>query len=277
MATSNASTEKSQTDPYAEKIDVPPAASTWTGACPTELDQQVAFFTEKGFLILRGVLTKQEIEELDRETDHLVRDHQSLGSIREGFSPEPGQDPNADRPVFRKIGGMSDLSEAFARLMRHPRILDVVHAIAGPQIHLFRDVLMMKAPRIGREKPWHQDSVYWPWRPMRLVSAMTALDDATPENGCLQVIPGSHRQEVQHYGGELQIDLDQDLRQRTVFVPLKAGDTLVFHSLLLHASQPNHSDKPRRVAILSYRPGDLHYIGKGDPPEAVLVSQRPPA
>jgi len=132
----------------------------------------------------------------------------------------------------------------------------------------------MKPARVGREKPWHQDSVYWPWQPMQLVSAMTALDDALPENGCLQVIPGTHTAEVRHYGQELRIDLDDAQQAQTVYVPLRAGDTLLFHSLLLHGSEPNHSNQDRRVCIFSYKTPDLKYIGKADERECKPVSSR---
>jgi ectoine hydroxylase-related dioxygenase (phytanoyl-CoA dioxygenase family) len=131
----------------------------------------------------------------------------------------------------------------------------------------------MKPARVGREKPWHQDSVSWPWVPMELVSAMTALDEAGPENGCLQVIPRTHLDQRQHYGSELQIDLDEAEQARTRYVPLAAGDTLLFHSLILHASEPNHSGRDRRVCIYSYKSPELDFIGKGDRPEPILVSE----
>jgi len=134
---------------------------------------------------------------------------------------------------------------------------------------------MMKPARVGREKPWHQDSVYWPWEPMSLVSVMSALDAASPENGCLQVIPGTHHEAVQHYGEELRIDIDNDYQSRTFYVPLKAGDSLLFHSLLLHVSEPNFSDQNRRVCVFSYKSPQSTFIGKGEEPRPCpLVSQR---
>jgi len=132
---------------------------------------------------------------------------------------------------------------------------------------------MMKPARVGREKPWHQDSVYWPWQPMNLVSAMTALDDAGADNGGMQVIPRTHTKELQHYGKELQVDIGA-LQDQTAYVPLRRGDTLLFHSLLLHGSEPNRSDQDRRVLIISYKTPDLKYIGKGEPPPPIVASRR---
>ncbi|MCC6579147.1 MAG: phytanoyl-CoA dioxygenase family protein [Phycisphaeraceae bacterium] len=256
------------------KIPVKPAASVWRGPDPVNLDEQVRFFHENGFVILRNVIGKPELDELDRELNRLAEQHATLPHIREGYNLEPRQDASRRTPTFRKIGGITDLSPAFNQLMRHPRVVASLHAIMGKSIYLYRDVVMMKPARVGREKPWHQDSVYWPWEPMQLVSAMTALDDASPENGCLQVIPATHHESVQHYGQELQIDIDDAMQAKTVYVPLKAGDTLLFHSLLLHGSEPNTSAQDRRVIIVSYRPDGLNFIGKGQREPDIVVSRQ---
>jgi ectoine hydroxylase-related dioxygenase (phytanoyl-CoA dioxygenase family) len=259
---------------FADQVEVKPAAHVWTDPMPGSPAEQVAFFRENGFLILQQTLSAAELEELDHELARLARDHASLPHVREGFDLEPKQDPTRSTPTFRKIGGIGTISEPFIKLMRHPRIVQPLHELLGDTIELYRDVVMMKPARVGREKPWHQDSVYWPYQPMSLVSAMTALDDATPANGCLEVIPGTHANQLQHYGKELQIDIDDDMQARTWYVPLAAGDTLLFHSLLLHASEPNRSDHDRRVCIFSYKTPDLEYIGKGDPGQPIIVSQR---
>jgi ectoine hydroxylase-related dioxygenase (phytanoyl-CoA dioxygenase family) len=241
---------------------------------PEAFEDKVAFFEREGFLIIPNVLGAAEVAELDQELRRLAANHATLPRIREGFGLEPNQDGSRPTPTFRKIGGITELSPAFDRLCKHPRVLDLLHAIMGPTIQLWRDVCMMKPARVGREKPWHQDSSYWPWEPMSLVSAMTALDHASPENGCLQIIPRTHHDALQHYGQELQVDIEGDLQARTVYVPLKAGDTLLFHSLLLHASEPNHSDQDRRVCIISYKTPKVEYIGKGDERDCPMVSQR---
>jgi len=256
---------------------VKPATGVWTEPMPATREGKVEFFKREGFLVVPGVLSKAELEELDQELNRLAENHATLRRIREGFDLEPRQDGTRKTPTFRKIGGISELSPAFNRLMKHPRVMDMLTAVMGPVIELYRDVCMMKPRRVGREKPWHQDSVYWPWNPMDLCSAMTALDDAMPENGCLQVIPRTHFKEIQHYGKELQIDIDAELQRQTVYVPLKAGDTLLFHSLLLHASEPNHSELDRRVCIMSYKTPGLRYIGKGTPDEAIVVHDVRPA
>jgi len=248
----------------ADRIAVPPARKTWTGPDPTEPAAMAAFFEEHGFLILRGVLDADELQELDGELQRLARDYESLSPVREGFNVEhPSQWPDPDTPVFRKIGGIYDLSEACKRLCHKPRVGTALEPLLGPEIDLYRDVVMMKQAHIGREKPWHQDGPYWSYRPYRLISAMTALDPANAANGGLQVIPGSHKREFEHHGSELQVTLSEAQQGNTTYVALEPGDTLLFHCLLLHGSEPNRSDRNRRVIIFSYRDHHLEYIGKG--------------
>jgi len=256
-----------------DPAEVKPAAGVWTQPMPEGLKAQTEFFHREGFLILRNLLGPAELAELDAELNRLAQAHATLPRIREGFDLEPRQDASRKLPTFRKIGGITDLSAAFGRLRSHPRVLDALHDIMGPVIQLYRDVCMMKPARVGREKPWHQDSSYWPWQPMKLVSAMTALDAAGPTNGGLQIIPRSHHKELQHYGKELQVDIT-DLHAQTLYVPLEPGDTLLFHSLLLHGSEPNRSDQDRRVCIVSYTSPEMKFIGKGEAPECPLVSSR---
>ena len=195
--------------------------------------------------------------------------------MRQGFELESVQDAARGEPTFRRIGGVARLSDAFARLVAHPRVLDLLHALLGARVELWRDLLMMKPARVGREKPWHQDAVYWPWRPMSIVSAATAIDACTPRNGCLQVVPRSHRAALRHRGRERWVALNWRQRLRARYVPLEAGDVLVFHSLLLHASRANRSDRDRRICINSYKSPELEFIG---PPEtwrdSPLVSAR---
>ncbi|MAE66267.1 MAG: hypothetical protein CMJ18_18505 [Phycisphaeraceae bacterium] len=257
---------------FTEQIDVPAAAGVIDDDGPADPAAQAAFFDREGYLVLRGVLGRDELASLDRDLTTLARKHASTPGTGEGFDLEPNKDRGRATPGFRKIGGVSRNSDAFRGLLTHPRIASILGAILGDEVYLFRDVVMMKPAKIGREKPWHQDAVYWPWRPMNLVSVMTALDDATPENGCLQIIPGSHQETLQHHGDELRVDLTTGHQARTRFAPLRAGDALVFHSLLLHASQPNRSDHDRRVCIFAYRPGNVTFLGEGDPPDAMRIT-----
>ncbi len=254
-----------------EPVLVDPPEVVWRDPMPASREERIAFFRREGFLILAGLVDADELRTLRADLERAASGHDDAAVRPVTVDVEQQQDKQRDVTALRKISGMTQRAESFARLARHPRLVAWLHDLLGPVLQLYRDVVMMKAARVGRQKPWHQDSVYWPWRPMDLVSVMTALDDATVANGCLQIIPRSHTSVLPHHGGEQQIDLDPAWQARTVAVPLRAGDALLFHSLLLHASEPNRSDDDRRVVISAYKNPAMKFVGEGEPPECPVI------
>ena len=94
----------------------------------------------------------------------------------------------------RKLTHLSYFDELFAATAKKPEIVDVIEELLGPNIELYTEQLMMKPRFNGTVTHWHQDSVSFPWfLPQVAVSCWVALDDATVENGCMTVIPGSHK------------------------------------------------------------------------------------
>ncbi|HEX2532795.1 MAG TPA: phytanoyl-CoA dioxygenase family protein, partial [Chitinophagaceae bacterium] len=132
----------------------------------------------------------------------------------------------------------------------------------APVCH-FHSKLMQKEPKVGGAWEWHQDYGYWYKNqflfPDQLLSVMVALTPASPENGCLQVIRGSHKMgRVNHgFAGE-QVGADMTMvnnalqTMELVYVELQPGDALFFHSNLLHRSEANLSDHPRWSVISCY-------------------------
>jgi hypothetical protein len=259
-----------------DAVNVKPGSDTWTGDAPAEVADQAEFFREHGFLVMRDRVMPDHLADLDRELNRIAAAHETLKPVREGFSTEdPAKWPDPQTPVFRKIGGIYDHSAAFQRLCVNDDVMRFLTEFYGPVIELYRDVVMMKQPLIGREKPWHQDAVYWPYEPNEFISATVALDSATLENGVLQVVPGSHLDgALPHRGAELQVDLTPELQERTINVPMEPGDILMFHSLILHASEPNRSDRQRRLCIFSYMAPHFTFCGEGkDPQQRITIYQ----
>jgi ectoine hydroxylase-related dioxygenase (phytanoyl-CoA dioxygenase family) len=136
---------------------------------------------------------------------------------------------------------------------------------------------MLKPPKIGVEKPWHQDLPYFPFEPKDEpqihVAAWIALDEATAENGCMQYIPGSHKlgnittSHVDTHGlGHLAADMSKVDTSKAVIVEAKPGDVSFHDGLALHYSAPNTSDKPRWALVLDYINAErAKYVGKGEP------------
>lgn len=154
--------------------------------------------------------------------------------------------------------------DTYGLLTRTNRLISAVQALLGKgEVCHFHSKLMQKEPRVGGAWEWHQDYGYWYKNgflyPEAMISVMVALTEATPQNGCLQVLRGSHKMgRLEHvFAGEQQgADLpfvEQALQRcEKVFVALEPGDTLFFHSNLLHMSEANLSDKPRWSLISAY-------------------------
>lgn len=155
--------------------------------------------------------------------------------------------------------------DTFGYLTRSKRMVNNVAKLLdsdAPVCH-FHSKLMQKEPRVGGAWEWHQDYGYWYKNqfmfPDQLISVMVALTDANKENGCLQVIKGSHKLGRVNHGfageqvGADMVFVDNALKTMDlVYVEIKAGDVLFFHSNTLHRSEANLSDKPRWSLISCY-------------------------
>lgn len=215
---------------------------------------QVEQYNRDGYLVLKGFCSAAEIEKLYNTAleDNAMR--------------------NNAVDVNDKTGKKSRLSlwftpgnDVFGYLTRSEKMISLVNQLLGdhaPVCH-FHSKLMQKEPRTGGAWEWHQDYGYWYKNqfmfPDELISIMVALTEANKQNGCLQVIKGSHKLgRVNHgFAGE-QVGADMQMvnnalkTMELVYVELEPGDVLVFHSNLLHRSEANLSDRPRWSVISCY-------------------------
>ncbi len=222
--------------------------------------EQCEFYKENGYLIIEDFLKKPEIDgllnALDRVVEEKARDLSkdkgdfNLEKTSGGFSGDvvaPG--------LLRKIQSIVDYSPEFAGLCESDKMLNAVEDLIGSTIYYHSSKLMFKPAKHGGIKPWHQDYAYWASTKPEQITCWLALDDATPENGCMQLVPGSHKYGlVKHGQEELQIDLKNVPTEKIKVAPMKAGSILLFHVLTLHHSGPNRSDKSRRAFIVDYDP-----------------------
>ena len=143
---------------------------------------------------------------------------------------------------MRKISHFIQWDARLHRIATHPRLLALVERLIEAQPGIFEDKALIKPPRVGREKPWHQDHAYWNL-PLdaHVVTVWIALDAATVDNGCLYVIPGSHREgPVVHFKRrDWQICDDQVQTERAVAAPLRPGGAAALPQLppARHAGQ----------------------------------------
>jgi ectoine hydroxylase-related dioxygenase (phytanoyl-CoA dioxygenase family) len=154
--------------------------------------------------------------------------------------------------------------DTYGLLVRSESVVAAVQSLLGPgEVCHFHSKLMQKEPKVGGAWEWHQDYGYWYKNgflyPDAMISVMLALTEATPANGCLQVLKGSHKMgRLEHlFAGEQQgADMpfvEEALKRcERVNVVLKPGDVLIFHSNLLHMSDANLSDTARWSLISAY-------------------------
>lgn len=165
--------------------------------------------------------------------------------------------------VVRKLIGFVEHEPRLAAIAEHPPLVDAVARIMGEAPVLFQDQALLKPPLIGREKPWHQDIAFFtlPADAM-VVGVWVALDEALPENGCMHVIPGSHRAgPVPHFQRRDWQICDGDVAvEEVVAVPLRPGSLLLFHGLIHHGTPPSQSPRRRRALQIHYKPESVARI-----------------
>jgi phytanoyl-CoA hydroxylase len=243
----------------------------WDAVTP---EQEVRFH-EQGFLAIENAFTPEEVQAaLDGMLDLIagkypgyrgIQFEAGTRSLLPTLSPEQRQD------IVRKVSRFTQWDARLHAMATHPKLLALSERLIGDKPGLFEDKALIKPPRIGREKPWHQDHAYWNL-PLdaQVVTAWIALDAATVENGCLYVIPGSHREgPVVHFNRrDWQICDDQVQTHRAIAAPLKPGGVLLFNSYLQHGTPANDSPHRRRALQYVYVPSTA---GRITPAERLAV------
>ncbi|MCK6472032.1 MAG: phytanoyl-CoA dioxygenase family protein [Planctomycetes bacterium] len=221
-------------------------------------EQQLVQYQRDGYVVVEGLLSRDEVAgllERVREYTHGGRDASKL-HVQVEPRVKRGELKVAHLgDGVRKIDRLVQHDDRFRRLGLNENIVSILEQILGPDIQLFRNALMLKPPEVGSQKGMHQDSPYWKVEPMDLCSCWFALDDATPENGCMGVIPGGHLKGALphvHVTDDFVIDEKHYNKDEMVLAPVKAGGGLFFHSLVPHYTAPNRSKHWRRAIALSY-------------------------
>ena len=169
-------------------------------------------------------------------------------------------------------------SPKFLARVRDLRLTDPLVDILGPDILGINNLFIWKAPEIGLGFPWHQDKFYFGkrFKTATTVGTWTAIDPADRENGCLYVIPGSHKQAISVHDDivgsqQTEFKLARDARDEDgIAVEVPPGAVIWFHSHLLHKSTNNHSQRFRRSYVSHYLSAQAEWfdpekVGKGQP------------
>jgi len=214
-------------------------------------DEDVRSYNRDGYLLVRGMLNAEEISLLGRAArEDRVLDQHSFGKA------------DGEGGTIRLSLWNHPTDTVYGAVARCESIVGSAEKLLDDEVYHYHSKMIMKDAKVGGAWAWHQDYGYWYQNGVLfpdLTSAFIAVDKATKENGCLQVIKGSHLiGRIEHtltgdQAGADQARVDEILKRlELVYVEMEPGDTLFFHANTLHRSDQNRSDNPRWSMICCY-------------------------
>jgi ectoine hydroxylase-related dioxygenase (phytanoyl-CoA dioxygenase family) len=227
--------------------------------------QQISDYRREGYLAVPEVVPGATLARVRAVVDEFVEQSRQMTKDDTMFVLEPSH--MRDSPRLARINQPVKVHPMFDQIMRSSEVLDCVAAMIGPDIRYHHSKLNMKTAGVGSPVEWHQDFVFFPHTNDDVLAVGIALDDCTPDNGCLLVVPGSHRGPIlDHHQngvfvGAVPASLPDVAMDKAVPVIVPAGGMSVHHSRTLHASAPNRSSKPRRLLLIEYAAADAWPIG----------------
>jgi phytanoyl-CoA hydroxylase len=251
--------------------------------------EQSAFYELEGYLVLPGLLDETDMaparQAMQQKVDLIAAELFRDGLIKDRLEAEPFATrlgrlfENLTDVEFLRYGrSWRDRLPGYFVLMSNPKILDVVESLLGPEI--FANPVYNVRPKVPKVAagivPWHQDKSYWPGSTAQpVLTVWIPLVDATFENGCLHLIPRTHRRRLlshhsESYSGTGYTELDdrhtQSHRAEVLPVPLAAGGAILFNDRFIHSSTANRSNGVRWSVDLRYQPvgqDPMAHIGAG--------------
>ena len=217
-------------------------------------DADIGRFGDEGFLVVDDVLSPDEV--------HDLRDVCDSDEVTDGLKLA-----GYDRKVVHLLE-LTTRHPALRALASDQRIVDRVSRLIGPDVQLQHSKLTTKPPVQGHGAfDWHQDFAYFPHTNTDLVAVMVMLDDATPENGCMSIVRGSHvgglldHSKGGWFAGACQDEQAASDKSRVAALTPKAGGISIHHCMSLHGSPENASGRPRRGIVYQYRAADAFQLG----------------
>ncbi len=220
-------------------------------------DERRRQYREEGYFVAPGLLATAEVEAIRREISAIVDRHPDVPPDLIQMEPAVARGevtPASKELGVRKLFHMAVHNDFFRRLAFHPGMVEIAIGLLGPDVKLFQTMLLMKPPHFGTPKVWHQDNAYFQVRPSDVLGFWVACDETTPANGCMHVVPGSHRQGIQPHDtsrGDLGLIVEPPEKD-VVALPMKPGDALVFHGEICHFTPDNTTGRRRRALQYHY-------------------------
>lgn len=217
---------------------------------------QIESYQEQGFLVVEGLLSDEDVEAIRSDAIKLCRGEYKSENL------QPVSNAESDTAALSRylcIHQPHHVSPVMREYLAHPAVSRALARLVAPDVKCMQSMLFIKPPRFPGQA-WHQDEVYIPTRDRSLTGAWYALDDATVENGCMWVLPGSHRNGYLYpqrlHGRPEEFDSARESYgfddREEIPVACRAGAVVFFNGYLLHRSRKNRSDRFRRVLVNHY-------------------------
>jgi hypothetical protein len=227
--------------------------------------EQIRSYHENGFVGPVRILDEKQVQTVRDALERMIEPDYPHASALLG---RPNLVPGAPRTGVIYFQGPWTVEESVHDLVFAPRLAIPLCQLLGTQnVRFFHDQIFYKPPRHGGVVAWHQDYSYWTrTEPVGHITCFVALDDSTLENGCLHLVPGSHRwnllpkvtltENAEMEAIRSVMTAEQVEQFKPVPMQLKAGEVSFHHSLTLHGSYANNSERPRRSLVLNYMKPD---------------------
>lgn len=227
-------------------------------------ERELASFRRDGFFIVRQLIPADLLDTMRQVTRRDLEAH--LGDIEyEAELQYPGAPASLEAVggrTARRLRQAISRDPVFARLVKAPFVLQRLQQLLGPRVVMplaHHNCIMTKQPRFSSDTGWHQDTRYWSFQSGDLVNIWIALGRETLENGCLQVLPGTHHAAAPRQSLDdalfLRADLEanQPLLKTALAVQLEPGDVLFFHARCFHAATRNFTNESKQSVVFTFR------------------------
>ncbi|EDP65967.1 phytanoyl-CoA dioxygenase family protein [alpha proteobacterium BAL199] len=239
---------------------------------------QVDAFWRNGVLTVESAVTPEQLSRLNAGLAGWVEESRAhtapFGPPTVDDRPrfDMGAEHSADHPALRRVNNPSDISADYFEVMSNARTVDMIAQLIGPNLKFHHCKINVKLPGARTEVAYHQDFAYTPHTNDDVVTALLMLDDVTEDNGCLMVVPGTHKGPIYSlfrdgvFTGRMADEIETDMLARQIPVTGKAGSVCLMHSRLAHGSAANASQRPRGLYICVYTAADAVPIARSPMP-----------
>ncbi len=229
--------------------------------------QQKDQFWSQGFIVIENAVDAILLQSMKEDFSNWVEQSRQHSTTygetidnKARFDLAPGHSTN--KPELRRINAPVEVSKAYYDAMSSSNMTDAVAQLIGPNVKLHHSKINSKLPGGKTDVKWHQDFPFTPHSNDDLITALLMIDDVTLDNGPLEVVPGSHKNEIHSlwqngiFTGSVTDEVTKNCQENAVTCIGKAGSVCLMHTRLLHGSKPNISSKPRTLFITVYSSED---------------------